>query len=167
MRLGTDADAADATVLDLDRDGVEEIVVVGDADRSVLVLRRDGSFAGLRLDAHPAAVAVGDGDGDARPELHVALRDTDEVAVVHPTGRALVREGSISVPPGPRDLSAGDLDGDGRRPREHEPMSPSIRHLGPAEPVFGIGQSESAAHSGTQTVHQGPIGFISSRSYSE
>ena len=69
----------------------------------------------------PQSVSVGDLDGDGKPDMAVAIQDSNTVAVLRNTSSsgALSQEsfdriGDFAVDTGPNSVSIGDLDGDGK-----------------------------------------------------
>jgi hypothetical protein len=116
----------DVVAVDLDGDGREELISVHGYDTSYGVLGsydvstghfalRDSEYAGQT----PVALAVGDTDGDGRPDLVVANRDARRVSILPGTG--LARSGKAvfnearrtPVGDNPLSVAVGDLDGDG------------------------------------------------------
>ncbi len=117
---------------DLDGDGKPDLVVVNNGSNTVSILRNTassgsigtGSFA-TKIDfitgASPFSVAIGDLDGDGKPDLSVANYGSNTVSVY----RNLATSGSISsssfaakvdftTGSSPQSLAIGDLDGDGK-----------------------------------------------------
>jgi hypothetical protein len=103
-------------VLDLDRDGHDDLVVTTSDAPRVDVLFGDGraGFPRTRSLALRGATeaAVGDLDGDGRPELVLAGEST---AIVEAGAAALLEFRAIEAAAGLRDAVVIDVDGDGRR----------------------------------------------------
>jgi outer membrane protein assembly factor BamB len=109
---------------DLDGDGRLDLVVVSEADHRVRVLRGDGTMdfdnasvlADLSLGTRaPAAAATGDFDHDGDLDLAVAARAANRVEVFLNDGGGVLTAGpTATVGNGPGDVSAGDVNGDGR-----------------------------------------------------
>lgn len=110
-------------VADLDRDGRLDAVVANQASGTVSVFNGVGGGAlaeapGSPFPAgpNPNDLALGDFDGDGRPDLAVANHDSDRVTVLlagdagfapRPAGPL-----AVDVRPHPHGLAAADLDGD-------------------------------------------------------
>ncbi len=68
----------------------------------------------LRVDPHPAALAVADVDGDGRQDLLVASEATGRLTLFRGDGTGgLRREGTVAAGDHPVDLALADFDGDG------------------------------------------------------
>ncbi len=109
---------------DLDGDGRLDALVANQASGTVSVLRGIGDGVLAEAPGSPFAagpnpndLAVGDFDGDGRPDLAVANHDSDYVTVLlageasfapRPAGAL-----AVGVRPHPHGLAAADLDGDG------------------------------------------------------
>jgi hypothetical protein len=124
--LKTGASPSAALILDVDRDGDNDIVVANGRDGTVSVFLGDGrgdfrQAAGSRAPAgsNPNDIATADFNNDGRPDLAIANHDTDYVTVLIGNGRGAFAPASSSplrVPsrPHPHGIAAGDLNGDGR-----------------------------------------------------
>ncbi|TAG97729.1 MAG: hypothetical protein EAZ17_09540 [Sphingobacteriales bacterium] len=116
---------------DLDGDGKPDLAVANQGRRanSVMVLRNTGTSMapisfGLRaefvigLDSSPASVAIGDLDGDGKPDLVTANVGTDNVAVFRnaSTSSAFSFAHRVVFATGrsPVSVAIGDFDGDGK-----------------------------------------------------
>lgn len=106
----------DLTAGDFDGDGFEDLAI-GDAAAGILSIYF-GERSGLRTHADHAAtpaphsMAVGDLNGDGRPEVGLLSALEDRLVVVDADGRIL---DDLRVPPESDALNLGDVDGDGRR----------------------------------------------------
>ena len=117
---------------DVDGDGKPDLVLVNVISSSVSVFRNTstsgsidiGSFA-ARVDFTTGAitysVAIGDLDGDGKPELVVANGNSSSVSVFRNTStsgsitvNSFATKVDFSTPTGPRSVAIGDLDGDGK-----------------------------------------------------
>lgn len=109
-------------VKDLDGDGVLDFIGVARRDNRVVVLFRDASFAvTTRLilptgGIKPRALAIGDVDGDSRPDIVVANETTADLTVFLNRGnRVFDTIGPVSLKPVglvPTGIGLVDLDGD-------------------------------------------------------
>jgi hypothetical protein len=108
---------------DLNGDGRPDLATAnanngGAATVSVLLNRGDGSF-GAKVDyatgRFPTSVAVGDLNGDGKPELATANADADSVSVLLNRGDGTFRaKVDYATGLGPGSVAIGDLNGDGR-----------------------------------------------------
>ncbi|MFG0316690.1 MAG: FG-GAP repeat domain-containing protein [Planctomycetota bacterium JB042] len=114
---------------DMDRDGDLDVVVVHRSDASteytvdaLSVLANDGAgrlahapgSPHFELSGRAAEVAVGDVDGDGRPDAAVLTERTRVVALFLGGPDGLRLAGTHPAGGRPRDVAVGDLDGDGR-----------------------------------------------------
>ncbi|MEZ4450907.1 MAG: VCBS repeat-containing protein [Nannocystaceae bacterium] len=104
----------DAATLDLDGDGVDEIVAIDGASAQIYVFWGDGRRTGRPLDRVPEAIVAVDLEGDGAPVVVIASDDPASIdaLTIEVDGAPQVRE-EIAARGGVRDLWAGDLDGDG------------------------------------------------------
>jgi hypothetical protein len=119
-------------IVDLDGDGKSDLIVANPGSNTVSVFRNTGisgsitasSFAS-KVDfitgVYPYRVAIGDVDGDGKPDLAVACLNSNAVSVLRNTSASgSIAAGSFdpkvdfTAGTGPIDVAIGDLDGDGK-----------------------------------------------------
>ena len=121
---GKEALGGGACVLDVDGDGLLDLVLMRQGDAAIHVMRNrgNGSFsevnaqsAGLGLSGHAVSCAVGDYDGDGLPDLAVALED--RVVLFHNKGHGQFEDVTQAAGLAGRNRPAGisfvDYDHDG------------------------------------------------------
>ncbi len=127
--LTTAANPYSVALGDLDGDGKPELVTAnsGTGANSVSVLRNTGTAAGsvsfaaktdFTTGAGPWSVAIGDVDGDGKPDLVTANLGSDNLSVLRNTGSSgtvnFAAKTDFSTGVGPSSVAIGDLDGDGK-----------------------------------------------------
>jgi hypothetical protein len=123
----TGTDHEGAAVGDLDGDGKPDIVVTNAIDLnsvSIFLNTSSGaaiSFAGkqdLAVVNAPYSVAIGDLDGDGKPDLAIANNGGTQVSLYRntstPGNLSFAARVDITVGPAPYGVAIGDLDGDGK-----------------------------------------------------
>lgn len=116
---------ASVTIADLNGDGRLDLVTANtDANAttgSVLLGNGDGTFgpspyqsATSYIAAHPWSIAVGDLNGDGRPDLVTADFVSSRVRVLLGNGNGTFQTETTYVVGGPASVAIGDLNGDGR-----------------------------------------------------
>jgi len=116
-----DATGVDVAFTDLDGDGLDDVLSLGDdstiARLSVSLSLGDGAFTTTSVPAAgmPRSLAVADLDADGRPDAACALAESDAVLVLHGGGNGLL-ETPLSTPLArsfeASAMAARDLDGD-------------------------------------------------------
>jgi hypothetical protein len=104
------------TAGDLDGDGCTDLAFASNEVAGVAL--RFGPAAAdaaarVAVADYPHALALGDLDGDARPDAVVLGALESSLSVLRNTGGALVRELDLDVGPGAAEVRCGDVDGDG------------------------------------------------------
>ena len=123
--LTTGSDTRFVAICDFDGDGKPDVAIPGASNNTVSVLRNTGrpgniSFAAaidITTAVGPSGIAIGDMDGDGKPDLVTSNQSSSSVSVLRNTGSA----GNISFAtkadfavPSPVCLAIGDIDGDGK-----------------------------------------------------
>ena len=117
---------------DLDGDGKPELAVANNGSATISVFRNTATSGGIvpgsfaaRVDfatgTNPSSVAIGDLNGDGKPDLAVANRSSAKVSVFRNTATSgSIAAGSFAAKvdfttgTGPVSVALGDLDGDGK-----------------------------------------------------
>ena len=124
--FGTGTNPYSVAIGDVDGDGKPDLAVANIANSSVSVLRNTSTSGSVgfatKVDfvtgGAPSSVAIGDVDGDGKPDLAVPNITNSSVSVLRNTSTS----GSVSFDPkvdfgtgtGPYSVAIGDVDGDGR-----------------------------------------------------
>jgi hypothetical protein len=106
--FATGGNFSKVTIGDLDGDGKPDLsIVIGSSSASTVSVFRNFSTSGTislasKVDfatgPNPSHVAVGDVDGDGKPELIVANRDSDSVSVLRNTSSATSSDSKLFLP---------------------------------------------------------------------
>jgi len=114
---------------DLDGDGKPDLAVTNNVGNTVSVLRNTATFGSISFDGHvdfgtgnkPLNVAIGDLDGDGKPDLAVTNMYDKTVSVLRNTATSgSITTGSFAAKvdfatgSNPQSVAIGDLDGDGK-----------------------------------------------------
>ncbi|MCU0323328.1 MAG: FG-GAP-like repeat-containing protein, partial [Chitinophagaceae bacterium] len=116
---------------DMDGDGKPELVVANSSSNSVSVLRNTSTFGSIafanKVDfttgtgSSPQALAIGDLDGDNKPDIAVVNNGNNSVSVFRNTATSgTIASGSFAARvnfttgTSPQAIALGDLDGDGK-----------------------------------------------------
>lgn len=151
-RISVGEAAASPLVLDVNRDGVPDLVVAATGEGSIALLlgEGDGTFRdGGRVPAgeNPVHLAAGDLDEDGRTDLAVANHETDYVTLLFGTpdgfGRSDRSRLRVGVSPHPHAVAAADVDGDGHLDLLVDDRSAEALRLfrGRGDGTFGEGET--------------------------
>ena len=117
-RIGGDAGPAALLSVDLDRDGVMDLVDVSDQTVGVRLGRGDASFIEASYGAQASAlgdVRAGDLDGDDAIDLVVSGSDSANLEILLGRGDGTFQPGQLYAADGcPQGVAVGDLNGDGK-----------------------------------------------------
>ncbi len=126
--FSTGSNPTSVAIGDVDGDGKPDLAVANNGSNSVSVLRNTGTAAGsvsfaaktdFTTGSAPRSVAIGDVDGDGKPDLAVANFDINTVSVLRNTSTAagtvsFAAKVDFTTGDSPRSVVIGDLDGDGK-----------------------------------------------------
>jgi hypothetical protein len=111
---------SDLAAVDIDGDGIHDIVAVGADSDTLYVLRERGELAGwlepserYEVGRDPRSIVVSDLNADGHDDLVVVNAGSDDIAVLLSTGQIFLPPVHFEVGNSPRAACVGDLDGDG------------------------------------------------------
>lgn len=122
----TAANPAGVAIGDLDGDGKADIAAADIGTNKISVLRNTGSSGTISFAAkvdstagdNPYGVAIGDIDGDGKPDIAVANSGSNTISVLRNTGSSgtisFAEKADFSVGIQPYNVAIGDFDGDGK-----------------------------------------------------
>ena len=128
VTFNTNANPIGLTIGDIDGDGKPEIITA-DISTGISVLQNTGSIGNISFAPHvdfntgttPFSVALGDIDGDGKPDVVTANAGSSTVSVLRNTSTAgIINSSSLathvdfSTGSAPRSVAIADLDGDGK-----------------------------------------------------
>jgi hypothetical protein len=123
---GTDPNPRSVAIGDLDGDGKPDLAVANTISNTVSVIRNKSTSGSISFDAKvdfatgtaPYSVAIGDLDGDGKPDLAVANHNSTTVSVIRnkSTSGSIDFDAKVDFATGsnPMSVAIGDLDGDGK-----------------------------------------------------
>ncbi len=158
---------------DIDGDGKPDLATANFYGKTVSILRNTGSsgavsFA-MKVDVAtgtlPISVAIGDIDGDGKPDLAVANNDDKTVSILHNTGSSgtvsFASKVDVTTGTGPRSVAIGDLDGDGKPDLAVANSNSNTVSILRNTPVFNANLSSLTTTAGTIT----PTFEVATRAY--
>jgi hypothetical protein len=128
----TGSNPCSVVIGDIDGDGKRDMVVANSSASTISVFRNTGSIGNIAAGSfatqvtfvtgtNPQSVAIGDMDGDGKPDLAVANQGSDNVSVLRNTcSSGSITSGSFaaqvtfSTGSQPVSVAIGDIDGDGK-----------------------------------------------------
>ena len=130
--FATGGNPSSVAIGDLDGDGKPDLAVVNNASNTISVIRNisasvsitAGSFAtnvDFATGTNPSSIAIGDLDGDGKPDLAVVNTRSNTVSVFRNistggsiTSGSFATKADFATGNGPQSIAIGDLDGDGK-----------------------------------------------------
>ena len=124
--LGIDTRSSDITVGDLDLDGKPDIIVANYYTQTISIFKNLSTNGNLLFDTridydtdgYPTGVAVGDLNGDGKPEIAISVNGPNVASVFRNTSIigtvSFATKIDFAVGNWPINVQLGDLDGDGR-----------------------------------------------------
>ncbi len=124
----TGSSPVDLALGDLNGDGKLDVAVINEASSTVSIYRNTGGSPGsinfaVRVDyatgPYPEGIAIGDLDGDSKPEMVITSEGSNSVIVYKNNSTGTFTAGSFAASyfttgNSPFDVAIGDLDGDGK-----------------------------------------------------
>jgi uncharacterized repeat protein (TIGR01451 family) len=143
---------------DLNGDGFQDLATVNSRGNNVTILLGDGNGgftpapdSPYRVGLAPEAIAIGDLDGDRRPDVVTGNFASNDITVLRNRGNGTFAATAFAAGAGPRGVAIGDLDGDGK-----EDVAVASFNDGAVRILYGEGNGGLRPDTATLPVGSGP-----------